>query len=442
MARIRPFRGWRYAPRFAQDLSQVFSPLFDVVSQEQLEALYQLPFNSIHLSVPRSQNATLQKLQEWKSEGILEQDPIPAIYIYYQYFSLYGESKGFVRKGFVSLIHLDEKTGTPDGDIVLHEGTISASVKERRELLAKTLLNTAPTHGLYEDPDFQLEALMDSYMERPLYEYVDYQGVVNRIALVQDRRDLQQFQSVLAERKVYLADGHHRLASSAALLEQDPKPDSDSLRRYHLMYLSNMCGDDLRILPIHRLLRLPETTHNPNPILERLANWFDFEDVTFGRRPLYERIREEPHRFGMVLGSLQFMLTLKEEFRTDPLPLNLPPAVQRLHYTRLHYYIFDRVFGIAYAEQHNSSAISYVKDQGLAVKEAALYRDRIAFITPETTLEQMMDVCHSGALMPQKSTYFYPKVVCGPVFASIDDHENQHPIDLSFGLPAETESAP
>ena len=100
----------------------------------------------------------------------------------------------------------------------------------------------------------------------------------------------------------------------------------------------------------------------------------------------------------------------------------------------LHYFIFDKVFGIPYHEQNRSNAISYIKDYGQAVKKAVHQRELIAFITPETSMEQMMQVCKSNALMPQKSTYFYPKVVCGLVFASVDDHENKSPIDISFGF--------
>lgn len=447
MATIRPFRAWRYDESKVQDINKKFSPLFDVVSPEQLEALYENPKNSIHISVPKSHQAAIDKLKEWKELGIIKQDPMPGIYVYYQRFRLFGSQENLVRKGFVSMIRVSEDSGSLHSDIVLHEDTISSSVKERTVLLDKTLLNTAPTHGLYEDPDFTLEELMDSYMESPRYEYVDYQGVVNQLAIVQDLRDIQKFQELLRTRKVYLADGHHRLASSVYFQQQSLKNGvnlaPDSMRNYHLMYMTNLCADDLRILPIHRLLTLPEVTHNPNPILDRLREFFIIEDITFGRSPIYQTLKDRSRTFGLVLGSLQFLLALRPEIDpVEAIDLDLPPAVKALDYTVLHYFVFDKVFGIPYQEQHGCDDIAYLKDYGLTVKQAVNHHNKVAFITRETSMEQMMSVCKSGALMPQKSTFFYPKVVCGLVFASIDDHENESPFDIGFRLASAPDPAP
>lgn len=451
MARIRPFRAWRYNPEKISDINRKFSPLFDVVSPEQLEELYEIPNNSIHLSVPRSDGEALSKMNDWKENGIILQDPLPAIYVYYQEFSLYGDNRRYVRKGFVAMIEVDENSGAHESDIVLHEGTISSSVAERTRHLEKTLLNTAPTHGLYEDSESSLEPLMDRYMEHPLYEYIDYQGVINKLAIVQNRADIEQFQRLLQSRKVYLADGHHRLASSVALRKRareaqqsgsGPELPHDSFRNYHLMYLTNLKADDLRILPIHRVLTLQEKTHNPNPIVARLRQWFEVSDITFDRVPVYERLSEKRYSFGLVLGTTQFLLTLLPDI--DPLKdidLDLPDAVKTLDYTVLHYFVFDRAFGLPYQSQPRNDAIRYIKDYGLAVKSAVTHADNVAFIMPDTSMDQMMEVCKSGALMPQKSTYFYPKVVCGLVFASINDNENDSPFDISFRLPAEAASA-
>lgn len=445
MAHIRPFRAWRYTD--SHGVEQNFSPLFDVVSPEQLEQLYAMPENSIHVSVPISDDHVLDKWQDWKARGVVAQDPLPAIYVYYQEFSLFGDEKKYVRKGFVSMIRIQQPEVPTGSDIILHEGTISSSVADRRRLLEKLQLNTAPTHGLYEDPDFSLEAIMDAYMVHPDSSYIDYQGVINKLAIVQDRRDIARFQAVLAAKPVYLADGHHRLASSVALREkalreQWPLPE-DSMVHYHMMYLTNLCSDDLRILPIHRVFHLAELTYNPNPILGQLREYFDITDITFAREPIYQTVGNRPRAFGMVMGSTQFLLELRPEI--DPvrdIDLPLPDAVKNLDYTILHYFVFDKVLGAAYLDQHAADAIHYVKDYGVAVKQAVTWRNQLAFITRGTTMEQMMAVCHSGALMPQKSTYFFPKVVCGLVFGSIQDDENNSPFDLGFRLPPAAATAP
>jgi uncharacterized protein (DUF1015 family) len=443
MPHIRPFRAWRYDDLACGEAAGNFSPLFDVVSPDQLEELYQSPCNSIHLSVPQTDDSALQKLQEWKSRGILRQDPLPGIYVYYQEFSLFGEDKKYVRKGFISLVRMQQPGQNSGTEIIQHEGTLSASVAERTRLLEKTLLNTAPTHGLYEDPEFELEKIMDLYMEHPVYQYIDYQGVINKMAVIQDRRDILRFQSSLACKKVYLADGHHRLGSSIALrdkwLTEGKSLPEDSFVHYHMMYLTNLCGDDLRILPIHRLFFLKDGTRNPNPILARLREYFEVEDITFDRTPIYNAVQSHHHAFGMVMGSLQFLLKLRAD--VDPVALNdlpLPSVIKELDYTILHYFVFDKCLGLSYEVQHASDAIKYLKDYGLAVKQAVTWPDRIAFITPGTQMDQMLRVCETGQLMPQKSTYFYPKVVCGMAFASIDDNENNSPFDFGFGVTSST----
>lgn len=422
------------------NIEAVFSPLFDVVSAEQLAQLYAHPLNSIHLSVPLSDAAVMEKQSAWKADGTLLQDPLPGIYIYYQEFSLFGESKKYVRKGFVAMVKIDPEIGGAESDVVLHEGTIAASVADRSRLLAQSLMNVAPTHGLYADPAMRLEALMDAYMHHPMHAYMDYQGVMNKFALVQDRRDIALFQEVIAQGQIYLADGHHRLASSVDLLRQALAEGRalphDSMLNYHMMYLSNTAGDDLRILPIHRVWEMPEKTYNPNPILHRLREYFEVTEVTFERTPIYAQVLQTPRTFGFVVGSLQYTLRLLDHI--DPLrdiDLPLPDSVKALDYTIFHYFVLEKVFDVPYAAQRLSGNLQYIKDAGLAIKAAVTYRHKLAFIMPGCSMDQMMAVCKSGALMPQKSTYFYPKVVCGLVFGSIDDNENNSPFDLSFRLP-------
>lgn len=440
MAKIRPFRAWRYNENKIRDINKKFSPLFDVVSPEQLEELYSIPNNSIHLSVPRSHDQVLGKLKEWKEAEIIRQDPEPGIYIYYQEFSLFGDSRRFVRKGFISMIGLTGDPGKKEGDIVLHEGTISHSVEERTRLLEKTLLNVAPTHGLYDDPDFRLEEIMDRYMETPHYEYIDYQGVINKLAIVQNPDEIRQFTDLLEKQTVYLADGHHRLASSWHLLSKQSQPPAPgSMLPYHLMYLTNLRSDDLRILAIHRVFTLEQVPGRLNSLLYRFQPWFRIWDITNHRAPIYEELRKHKHAFGMIMGNRAYLIELRPDLKPEEIiDLDLPAPVKNLDYTLLHYLVFDRIFGIPYHEQGSSKNIAYVKHYSKAVQAPLKDEKKIAFITPELSMEQMMEVCKVGAIMPQKSTYFYPKVVCGLVFASIADNENNSPADLSFGLSEET----
>ncbi|MEJ7663526.1 MAG: DUF1015 family protein [Hymenobacter sp.] len=137
MAEIQPLRGWRYNPALSAEIEAVASPLFDVVSARQREALYQQPLNSIHLSVPRAEGdlapeaAAARRLAEWQAAGVLRQDGLPGIYVYYQYFRLPGEARERCRKGFISHIRA---YGWEEGVVLRHESTLPAAVNDRAEL--------------------------------------------------------------------------------------------------------------------------------------------------------------------------------------------------------------------------------------------------------------------------------------------------------------------
>jgi uncharacterized protein (DUF1015 family) len=186
MAEIKPIRGWRYNDSLAKNIDTLTSPLFDVVSDKQRKSLYQNPLNSIHLSVPEGPEAASRAgklLQQWKKEGVIVQDKLPAIYVYYQFFKLAGSTKEYCRKGFISHI----RTYDWDENVILrHENTIPKSVNDRVELLEKTELHVSPTHGLYTDETFALEKYMDEAISNPIYECEDYQGVRDVMGLIHD----------------------------------------------------------------------------------------------------------------------------------------------------------------------------------------------------------------------------------------------------------------
>ncbi len=417
MAKIRPFRAWRYNETKVGELYEQFSPLFDVVHEEQLAKLYASPFNSIHLSVPRSHDETVEHLKKWKEEEVLLQDDQPAIYVYYQYFTLFGERKTFVRKGFISMIKLEEK------EIILHEDTITHSVEDRVRLLARTEINVAPTHGLYRDQEHELEAIMDRYMEQPIYQHIDYQGVINKLAIIRDPEDIQPFLDKLASQPVYLADGHHRLESSKVFRDQQAEASPDAMVHYHLMYLTNLDADDLRILPTHRVF-FAEQKPDMLSLREKLSAFFEMEDVSRSHRSLIDLLKDRKHAFGMVSLGRKWILQLKEDICPEKyIPLNLPDPLKRLDYTLLHYFVFDQVLQIPYLKQSNSKAIAYEKDYARALYAVNSSKASLAFITQGVEMEDMLEICETGYKMPQKSTYFYPKVVCGLVFGSINENE-------------------
>ncbi len=425
MADIRPFRAWRYAPPLTPRIGELTSPLFDVVSDRQRAALYREPLNSIHLSVPRPEDAldapatAARTLARWRAEGVLAQDALPGFYAYYQTFQLPGApERAFVRRGFLALIRA---TDWADRAVLRHEDTIPAAVNDRTALLAATQFQSSATHGLYHDPAHRLEALLDEAVSAPLYETEDYQGVRDVLAPIHDRAAIALMQRVLAETPVVLADGHHRYEGSLhyrrARAAATPGATGEEPWNFHLMYLTNSAADDLRILPTHRVLR---TLALPND--EFLARLSEFFVVTPQPDPflLAEIIAGKTGAFGLYLrGGDAVKLRLRPEMRAH-LNWPVPPAVAALDLTVLHHFVFERVLGLDREQQRRTPELAYVRSVPDCLHRVDTGEAAAAFITNEVTMAEVLRVCESGALMPQKSTFFYPKVIGGFVFAGTE----------------------
>ncbi len=428
MAEIKPFRAWRYNTSFEREIESLTSPLFDVVSDKQRQTLYKNPVNSIHLSVPLGPSpaeAAARTLAQWKSDGTLVQDALPAIYVYYQYFRVSGSSQTYCRKGFICHIRAydwDEKV------ILRHENTIPHAVNDRIELLEKTQLHVSPTHGLYSDPTFELERYMDEAIANPLYETEDYQGVRDVLAVIHDAGVVRTFMDHMANKTVILADGHHRYESSLAVKHRRQKEGPTTGKEgfnYHLMFLSNMESDDLRILPTHRLIQGLDD-FSEEKVLRKLAPFFTIKPIE-DPDTLYEIILGKPWAFGMVFKDNSYKVRLNPDAFLD-FHWPFPDEIKRLDLTVMHYFIIERALGIPGKEQRQSPHIRFDRSFSDCLTKVQREEVQLAIITQDVAIEDVKRVCLSGYTMPQKSTYFYPKIICGFLFSSIREEE--------FAMPA------
>ena len=436
MAEIQPLRGWRYNAALSANIDEYVSPLFDVVSAKQREALYRNPLNSIHLSVPRANDpaaAALTQLHEWQANGVLRQDELPGIYAYYQYFRLSGSTREYCRKGFMCHIRAYDWT---ENMVLRHENTLPASVNDRAELLARTQFQTSATHGLYRDEDFELETYLDEAMRSPLVETEeDYQGARDVLAVIQDAAIILRFQQVLAARQVILADGHHRyegsLAYRHARLASNPAATGREPWNYHLMYLTNAAADDLRILPTHRLLLELPGEMSDAKLLAGLEPYFTIRPQD-GANDLPEIIAGKRWAFGLYLGGQAYKIRLRPE-AYQLLNWDTTEEVKNLDLTVLHFFVLEKVLGIIGPDaQRTWPGVIYVRNFAECLQRVDSNEARAAFIVNEVSMTEVETVCHSGAVMPPKSTFFYPKTIGGFLFSSIADEEAGNKFDKYF----------
>lgn len=433
MAEIHPVRAWRYRPEYAAHIDDLTAPLFDVVSDKQRQALYQNPLNSIHLSVPEPPDPAQRAaglLAQWKTDRIILQDKLPAIYVYYQYFKLAGATQEQCRKGFIAHIRAYD---WEDNVVLRHENTIPKAVNDRIELLARTQLHVSPTHGLFTDDQFTLEAHMDEAITYPVYETDDYQGVRDVLAVIHDAKVIQKFRDHLATRTIILADGHHRYESSLAYkheqMKNNPHHTGKEGYNFHLMYFSNTEAGDLRILPTHRLIKdLPG--FQEKEVMDRLQTDFIVKPVDTVDT-LDEVIRGKRWSFGLMFRENAYAVRLKPE-SLPSMKWPFPDVVKQLDLTVMHYFILEKVLGIAGKEQRTSEHIDFDRSFSDCLKKVIKEEAQMAIITNDISIDDVKRVCHSGYTMPQKSTYFFPKVICGFIFTSIQEEEFKTPVYYPF----------
>jgi len=430
MAKIRPLKAWRYNQELAKNIEDLTSPLFDVVSKKQRQALYDNPINSIHLSVPLRSDKVADTLNEWKKNGVLIQDSLPAIYVYYQHFTLPGNKTVHIRKGFICNI---EARNWDEKEVLRHENTMPHSVSDRLKVLEETELNVSATHGLYFDNKFDLEKHMDESMLNPIYETEDYQGVKDVLSIIHDYELIKKFVGLIAKQKIILADGHHRYEGSMFYRErkmaENPNHTGDEAYNFHLMYLTNGEANDLRILPTHRIISDLEN-FDKDQFLQRLEEYFIFKPVD-NPNDLNEIILGKKWAFGLLMGDEAVKVRLKPEAH-QLLDWDFPSEIKKLDLTVMHYFIIEKGLGIPGNEHRNTREITFERNFSNCRAKTMSGEAQLAIITQEIEMEEVKKVCYSGFTLPQKSTYFYPKTICGYLFSSIKQDEFELPTDLSL----------
>ncbi|MEO9474477.1 MAG: DUF1015 domain-containing protein [Cyclobacteriaceae bacterium] len=434
MAEIKPIRGWRYNPSLSQHISSLTAPLFDVVSDKQREQLYNNELNSIHLSVPKGSLLPLKSaantLKNWKNQGVLLQDRVPGVYVYYQHFTLPGSNKAYCRKGFVINIRVYD---WPEKVILRHESTMPFSVHDRLEILNEMEMNVSPTHGLYTDTTREIESYLDQSMKHPIYDTENYQGVRDVMSIIHDVKVINRIQTIINEKQIILADGHHRYAGALQYMkdnrEKNPTHSGQEPYNYHMMYLTNTESDDLRILPTHRLISNLEA-FSKEELLNRLKEDFDISPIS-NSADTYDIIQGKKWTFGLLIEDESYRISLKND-RVNDIPWKFPNKIKELDLTIMHYYIFEKILGIKGKDQTKSRNITFERNFTECLKRVLTQSAQFALITKDISIEQVKETCYSGYTMPQKSTYFYPKAISGFVFSSINKNEFSSPFDTCF----------
>lgn len=442
MAELIPFRGIRYEASRGRALGQLLAPPYDLVSLEQRdELLRRSPSNIAHVAMgeerpgdgPLANKYTRagERWAEWQAQAIVRRDPAPAFYPLEQTFWA-PDGRSMRRRGFMAAVRMHDFS---EGIIVPHEKTLTAPKADRLELLRAVKANLSPIFGLYrEEAGATAAALALPTAQDPVAETDSDDGVHHRLWRADQPEAIAALRTLLDGKRVFIADGHHRYASALAyqrqLEAQDPSLPPDGAHRYILMFLCPMTDPGLILFPTHRLVYGLED-FSAARLAAALERYFTVELLPEDlRRPAGRAwaISKMAEHYGKSTALLMVtaedqrarVITLRDDADLEEAELPSNPTLRALDVTVLHSLVLQHLLGLSPRAQEEQEHLTFVRDAGEAVNRVLSGEHQVGFLINPTPMWQVEAVGDAGETMPQKSTYFYPRLQSGLVMRDVD----------------------
>ncbi|MBI4522799.1 MAG: DUF1015 domain-containing protein [Deltaproteobacteria bacterium] len=435
MVQIAPFRGVLYNPAKIRDLSKVIAPPYDVITPEEREKLlHRSPYNVVRLILNQDADpyASVGRLfAGWQAEGIFVRDEEPAIYFLWHRFSYRGEERE--RPGFLALSRIEDFSS---GAIRPHERTFDGPKADRLRVMLACHANLSPIFGLYSQPNAVLNRTLAEHLQgvAPLAQVAEEGARTCSLWRVTDPDMLDLVEREMSEQPLLIADGHHRYEAALRYrdLQRQENPGWSGREpfNYVMMYFANMNDSGLVILPTHRLVR----GFKAIPFLkleEELQRYFYIEPypkTPEGQRWFLRALRSGGKKRHLIGASFKrdpryLILRLKNKRIMQRLVKDLSGSLRELDVTALHQLILEHILGLTPQEQAREENVSYSHDEEKVLGALEKEDYQAAFILNPPQPDEIMSVAAGGEKMPQKSTYFYPKLISGLVINKIDPDE-------------------
>ena len=421
MATVRPFQGILYDPTRV-DLSQVVAPPYDVISPTDQRRFYrQDPHNVVRLiagevhptDTPEDNKYSRAAgfFQQWLADGILREEASPCLYVYRHQFVDPNSGHERVRRGLLGVVELE-----PFGSGVLpHEQTHARARADRLSLTRAVVANLSPVFALYEDPASAVGRIIaPAVAEQPRLSITGEDGDRHTVWSISGAERFHELAEVFRTSRLYIADGHHRYETALNFRNKQrqdhPEAPPDAAFNYVLMLLVDVADPGLTILPTHRLLHDFErfdpalvgklgSRHRVTPRPDRAALLTAMQEPAPG------------HRIGIALAqppATYVTVDVERAGAADP--------VSRLDVSVLHHEILQRELGLEPTELESERYLSYSRDAGGLLDRVETGAGQAAFLLRPPAVSDVVEVARAGQVMPQKSTYFFPKPASGIVF--------------------------
>lgn len=426
MADIKAFRALRYDAGRVSPAAAVTQP-YDKITAAMQEKYYAAsPHNLVRIILGKKSEADHPKdncytraagfLQSWRKEGILTQDDRPSIYLYTQSFAVSGTSQVLERRGFIALGRIEDYAS---GIVHRHEQTLSKPKADRLDLLRATQAHFGQIFMLYSDPAGEADrALATSHA--PEVEIGDEYGVTHRLWRICDPQAVQVLQEAMRDKKLIIADGHHRYETALNYRNErrGSESPSDPLAAYEFVMMTfvNMDSPGLLILPTHRVVHGVEN-FSMKALEENAAKYFHVENVEGGlEADRAAGILQERGKNGtaiIAVGKDKTLLLDRPKAMGSNLFAEFSPRQQALDVVQLHKCILEGALGLSEESIRNQQNLRYVREAEEALGLVRSGEANVAFLMNPARMEQVRDIAFAGEVLPQKSTDFYPKLLSG-----------------------------
>lgn len=445
MAVVAPFRALRYNPAKMSGIEKVVTPPYDVISPARQEQFYQAdPHNIIRLDLNRQHDdddaannrytRSAGHLKEWMQGQVLVRDQSPGFYPLTTKFRD-PEGNDHLRRGFMTLMKVEDYGR---GAVLPHEKTFSATKEDRLKLLKATGCNISPIFAIFPDDDNQVEAALAKYgEERLLNQLIDPDGLEQTIGRVSDPAGVEEIKRLMADKVIFIADGHHRYETAMAYRDYmrglHPDAPANASFNYVMVYLCAMSDPGLLTLGCHRMInRL--AGFDARDFLALASPYFTHREIPLGpgvgaaREQMMQLIKQgqgSESTFGLVArgsGSL-FVINLREGVMDNGEWPELPDEMKRLDVEVLTHVVLEKILGLDDIARDREHLIAYRSDTEQVIDEVLDGQADLAFLLNPTMVTQVQAVAEAGLIMPRKSTYFFPKALSGLAMNLVDPAE-------------------
>jgi len=441
MARIYPFRAWRYNPS-AVRLEDVVTQPYDKITPAMQQAYYQRsPFNLVRiiLGLPELFDAergesvytrAARDFSAWREQGVLAQEKDPCIFAYSQRFKVPGTEIVKERRGFIALGKLHDYA---EKVVYRHEQTLSKPKGDRLKLLQATHAHFGQIFMLYSDPAGSIEKILYDGAGPADAETTDEYGVLHRLWRVSEPNVINLLTTAMADKKLIIADGHHRYETALNYSKEHAplgpaKKESGASQQHQpaypeaavMMSFVNMDSDGLVILPTHRVVH-SLANFVPAAFARAAEEFFTVEPLQTAEATNYIETlsKQTGTAFVAVTRGGAFLLRSKPEPVAAALA-HLPERQRQLDLSCLHSIVLDRLLGLDAEKVREQTNLRYLRDAAEAVEQVRRGEADAAFLTNPVSMEQLREVAFAGEVMPQKATDFFPKLLSGLTIYALD----------------------